>query len=256
MRHRAGQGVKQSFMANLINSTIKSLTGLVSRIDDAELAYLPERGPLIIVSNHINFFEVPAILTRILPREATGFAKAETWDNPIFAYVANLWGAIPLRRGEADMRALKLALEALDRGFIVGIAPEGTRSGDGRLLRGISGVVVLALKSGAPLLPIVHYGAEKLWKNLRRLRRTDFHVRVGSPFYLRSGEERVSREVRQEMVDEIMYQIAALLPPAYRGYYGSIEMATERYLHFPPGSQSNLLRVSDSRHPNTSPEMP
>jgi 1-acyl-sn-glycerol-3-phosphate acyltransferase len=101
------------------------------------------------------------------------------------------------------------------------------------LQQGHPGVVILALRSGAPLLPVVYYGAENFRENLRRLRRTDFHIVVGEPFYVDAGGERVTRQVRRQMVDEIMYQMAALLPPAYRGVYSDLSAATEKYLTFP-----------------------
>jgi len=66
---------------------------------------------------------------------------------------------------------------------------------------------------------------------------------VGQPFYLDAAEVKVTRHVRQQMADEIMYQIAALLPPSYRGVYSDLVTATETYLSFPPGAQSNLRRA-------------
>ena len=181
--------------------------------------------------------------TRLQPRPVTGLAKAESWDNPALAFLADLWGAIPVRRGEVDLNALRQALRALEAGQILAVAPEGTRSGDGRLQAGQPGIVLLALRSGAPLLPIVTYGGERFWQNVKRLRRTGFHIVVGRPFLLDPGSGRVTRPVRQQMVDEIMYQMAALLPPAHRGVYSNLAAATERYLHFPPGSGSNLHRA-------------
>ena len=227
-----------------VTSTIKGLTRLLCRVDDAQLARVPDRGPLIVVANHVNFLEVPLLYTHLLPRPVTGFAKAENLSNPILGpLLFNLGGAIPLHRGEADVTALRRALAALEAGHILAVAPEGTRSGHGRLQRGHPGVVWLALRTGAPLLPMVYYGGELFWRNLARLRRTDFHIVVGQPFYLDAGGIKVTRQVRQQMADEIMYQIAALLPPAYRGVYSDLAAATEMYLRFPPGSESNLRRA-------------
>jgi 1-acyl-sn-glycerol-3-phosphate acyltransferase len=126
------------------------------------------------------------------------------------------------------------------------------------LQRGKAGVVLLALASAAPLLPVVHFGGENLWPNLRRLRRTDFHIVVGQPFHLRA-DGRVSREVRQRMIDEIMYQLAALLPPYNRGHYADLAAATETYLRFPGSSQSNLRRAeapATERTPNEAQALP
>ena len=229
--------------ASVVRSTMKSLTRVLCRLDDAQLERVPARGPLILVANHINFLEVPLLYTHLHPRPVTGFAKAETWHNPLMAFLFDLYGAIPLRRGEADLGALRRGLGVLKAGHILAVAPEGTRSGHGCLQAGHPGVVMLALHSGAPLVPVVHYGGEALRRNLLRLRRTDFHIAVGHPFYLEGGAGRVTREVRRQMTDEVMYQVAALLPARYRGYYANLAVATEKHLRFPPGSESNLRRA-------------
>ena len=227
----------------LVFSAIKSLLRFLCRVDDAQLARVPDRGPLIIVANHVNFLEVPLIYTHLQPRPLTGFAKVEAWDNPFIGALFDMGEAIPLYRGEADVTAFRQALRALEAGRILALAPEGTRSGHGRLQRGRPGVVLLALRSGAPLLPLVYYGGELFWRNLARLRRTDFHIVVGQPFYLDAGGVKVTRHVRQQMIDEVMYQMAALLPPAYRGVYSDLTAATEAYVCPFPGATSNLRRV-------------
>jgi 1-acyl-sn-glycerol-3-phosphate acyltransferase len=79
---------------------------------------------------------------------------------------------------------------------------------------------------------MVYYGGEAIHQNLRRLRRTDFHVRVGQPFHLVTPDRAITRGVRQQITDEIMFQLAALLPTEYRGVYADLESATRQYLHF------------------------
>jgi len=215
-----------------VNATMKSLTHVLCRIDDSQLSLVPGHGPLILVANHINFLEVPVVFTHLQPRPVTGFVKSETWDNRAMALLFNVWGGIPLKRGEADMAAYHLALEALAAGKIVAVAPEGTRSGDGHLQQGNPGIVTLALRSGAPVLPLVYYGSEKFRSNIIRLRRTDFQIRVGRPFYLHTGGVKITRHVRQAITDEIMYQLAALLPDSYRGVYANLDAATQNHLRF------------------------
>ena len=221
-----------SLAETVVYSTIKGLSRVLCRVDDAQLARVPPTGPLILVANHINFLDVPLIYTHLRPRQVTGFAKVETWNNPALGYLFTLGRAIPLHRGEADVAALRAALAELSAGRIVAIAPEGTRSGDGRLQRGRSGVVLLALRSGAPVLPLAYHGQEQFRQNVVRLRRTDFRIAVGRPFTLSDNMAKVTREVRQRMVDEVMYQVAALLPPEYRGCYSDLSSATETYLRF------------------------
>lgn len=226
-----------------VTSSIKGLAHLLCRVDGSQLARIPEQGPLILVTNHVNFLDAPLLYTHLQPRPLAGFAKAETWDNPALAVLANLWGAIPLQRGEVDLAALRAALDALKTGCILGVAPEGTRSGNGHLQEGQSGIVLLALRTEAPILPLASYGGERFRHNLTRLRRTEVHVRVGHPFYLAPPRGRLTRQVRQQITDEIMYQLAALLPPAYRGIYADLARATVSYLHFPAGGGDNLKQA-------------
>ena len=223
-----------SLAYNMVNTTIKSLARILCRVDASALASVPVQGPLLLVANHINFLDAPVVYTHLQPRPLTGIVKAETWDNPVMGLLFDIWGAIPIRRGEPDTTALRLALEALNAGKIVAVAPEGTRSGNGRLKRGYPGIITLALRSCAPILPLAYYGGERFRDNLSHLRRTDFHIVVGSPFTVETGGEKVTRQVRQAMTDEIMYQIAALLPPAYRGEYANLEAATQKYLRMVP----------------------
>jgi len=234
------EGISRGLTHRVVTFSIKRLTNILCRVHDAQLGRVPDRGPLILVINHVNFLEAPVIYTRMQPRPMTALAKAETWNNPALRLLADLWGAIPLNRGEADVLAFRQALAALDAGYILIVAPEGTRSGHGRLQRGHPGVALLALRSGAPLLPLVYHGGERFWRNLTSLRRTDFHIHVGQPFYLDPGGVKVTRQVRQHMADEIMYQSAALLPRAYRGAYADLAAATETYIRFPPDAESNL----------------
>jgi 1-acyl-sn-glycerol-3-phosphate acyltransferase len=203
----------------IVNAAERALVALLCRVDDAEISKVPPTGPLILVTNHVGFLEVPVLHSSLRPRRVFGLAKAEAWKNPLLGWLFNLWGAIPVRRGETDLGALRKCLEVLEEGAILVIAPEGTRSHHGRLQRGHSGVVTLALRSGAPILPLAFYGGEALGRNVRRFRRTEFHIAVGEPFALDPGDGRLTQEKRRELTDEIMYRLAALLPAEYRGQY-------------------------------------
>ncbi len=221
-----------SLTQRAVVATFKGLTSLICRIDDEQLARVPWQGPLIIVTNHVNILEIPIIYTHLKPRPVHGFVQADRWKAGWSRWLLEVCEAIPVRRGEADIGAVRKGIERLKQGRIVIISPEGTRSGHGRLQKAHPGVVILALHSGAPLLPIVYCGAENYKQNLRRLRRSDFHIAVGRPFAIDPGGALVTRQVREQILDEIMYQLAPLLPPAYRGVYSNLEAATQRYLRF------------------------
>jgi 1-acyl-sn-glycerol-3-phosphate acyltransferase len=142
-------------------------------------------------------------------------------EEPVCRVALRLVGRDPRSARRDDLAALRRCLDVLREGAILVIAPEGTRSRHGCLQRGHSGVVTLALRSGAPILPLAFYGGEALGHNIRRLRRTPFHIVVGEPFALDAGNGRLNQERRQELTDEIMFKLAALLPPEYRGEYAA-----------------------------------
>jgi 1-acyl-sn-glycerol-3-phosphate acyltransferase len=211
----------------------RALTGRMFRVDDAALAKVPSHGPLIIVTNHVHIPEIPTLYVRLLPRKVYGMAQAER------VLDKNLWGAIlrwidtiPVWRGEADLNALRTGIQRLTEGNIILLDPEGTRSHDGCLQKGQPGAILMALHSGAAMLPVVHYGSENYQKNLKRLRRTDMHYVVGKPFRVEAGGERVTGAIRQQMIDEVMFQMAGLLPAQYRGAYVDMELASHKYLVF------------------------
>lgn len=213
-----------------INFLIRVYTRITCRIDAPDLHKFPMHGPLIAIANHTGQIEVPLIFAHLQPRKLSGWAKAESWDNKFLNWVFGVWGIIPVRRGEADMHALKEALRALQKGLIFGIAPEGTRNYNGVLRRALPGTVIIALHSGAPIIPIAHWGGEVYLKNLKRFKRTDFHIRIGEPFRIDVEGVKVTGEMRQQIVDEMMYELAKLLPEEYRGEYSDISRATSQYL--------------------------
>lgn len=205
---------------------------ILCRIDAKEMQKIPFGGPLIVYANHTGSIEAPVLYTQLAPRPAIGIAKIESWDNWFLSWIFTLWHIIPIRRGETDMDAMRKSLGVLEQNNILGISPEGTRNKTGALLRAKPGIVTLAMRSAAPLQPMAHWGGENFKTNLKRLKRTDFHIRVGPIFHLDLGSERMTKEIRQQMADEIMYQLAKLLPAEYRGEYADLGKATETYLRF------------------------
>lgn len=211
-----------------LNFIIRVYTRITCRIDAPDLHKFPMHGPLIVIANHTGQIEVPMLFAHLQPRKLTGWAKIESWDNNFLNWVFGVWGVIPVRRGAADMHALKEALRALKKGLIFGLAPEGTRNYNGKLKRALPGAVTIALHSGAPIIPIAHWGGENFMKNFKRLKRTDFHIRTGVPFKIDTQGIKITGEMRQQIVDEMMVQIARLMPEEYRGEYAEIsELPTQ-----------------------------
>ncbi len=222
----------RQFLRWFVLCLVEGITTVLCRIEKAELDKIPARGPMILVTNHIGSLEVPLMRAQVRPRRVVGLAKIETWDNKLMGWLFDLWESIPIQRGEVDLGALRGCLSCLAAGALLVVAPEGTRSRDGILLSGRPGIVLIGLHSGAPILPVVHWGVEDFPINIKHLKRTNFHIRVGQPFTLDAKGEKVDGKVRQEMVDEIMFQIAKLMPEKYRGKYINCNPAPVKYLHF------------------------
>ena len=214
----------------LVNWVVRTFFSILCRQDIAELANIPRQGPFILVGNHVNFIEVPIVRANLHPRDIVMLTKVETFHNPLLNFLFDTWGGIPIERGTPDRDALQACLDALAQGRILAVAPEGTRSSDGKLLPGKSGIVPLAARSGAPIIPAVAWGHEHYRADLKRLRRVPFHTRVGRPFVVDTHGEGMSKDVRQRITDEIMFRLAELLPEAYHGAYPHPEQQEYRYL--------------------------
>ena len=215
-----------------VNTVLKGLLTVLCRIDSREFVEALSRNkPLLVVFNHVNFLEVPILVTHSYPLNVTGIVKSETWNNPIFAFLFNTYQAIPIDRGGAFSETFKRVRQAIDDGFFMCIAPEGTRSKNGVLKHGKAGVVQLALDADVPILPVVHYGGERIWENIRHLKRTSFCFKAGRPFRIRV-EGRPGREEREEILKEVMGQMARLLPEQMRGIYSGQAERECKYLDF------------------------
>lgn len=222
----------RSILVRVVNSILKIIIRILLVVDAPDLDQFPEKGPLIVAANHINFLDAPVLMTELMPRPVTGFAKKESWDKPFLAFLFNLWQGIPIDRSTADFEAFKAGKIALNEEKILAVAPEGTRSEDGVLTRGKPGIVLLAGKLDVPILPIAYYGQENFLANLKRLKRTPMHVRVGKPFRIKFDEHRHDKAALQAITDSIMLEIAALIPSQYHGEYAGFARDKEKYLDY------------------------
>ncbi len=213
-----------------VNRLIRAVFSLVCRVDAGQLKRIPTQGPFILVANHVNFLESPVMVSWLDNPAVTGIAKRESWRNPLFYFLFNLWEIIPIDRGLVDRDAFNRAFEALRQGKLLAVSPEGTRSKTGQLLKAKPGVSVIAARSGAPIIPVAVWGHENFWGNLKRLRRTPVHIEVGQPFRLTSEGAGLSRDVREAVTDEIMFKVAELLPERYRGEYEFTAPVEYKYL--------------------------
>lgn len=204
-----------------VKTWVHLLILLVIKRDIKGLQNIPRKGALILASNHLNVGD-PSVLTGVTPRRVIWMTKQELFDIPVFGILYHLFGCIPVRRFKADLRALRRSQEALRRGLVLGMFPEGTRSGESGLGRGEPGAALIAMRTNTPILPVAIWGTEGIKLPRDFFRRTEVHIRYGEPFYL-PKPERLTKEATEEGTAIIMRRIAELLPHKYRGIYADTE---------------------------------
>ena len=182
---------------------------------------IPAQGSYVAVSNHLGRLD-PALVYYLLTRKDVYLLVAEKYQKYAFIrWLVKQLGGTFIDRYNADYRTLRFALERLENGGVLALAPEGTRSRSVALTHAWPGASYLAAKAGVPVLPVGVTGTEDVVvkDRLRHFKRIHIHIRVGTPFMLPSLSRQERDKILQQSTDEIMCQIAALLPPAYRGVY-------------------------------------
>ncbi len=210
------------------NAAMRAIFPLVLKLDIQGLERAPQQGGMIVATNHTVFLD-PVLVSAHLRPDVLPMAKIEAFKLP-FGLIFSGYGAFPVRRGEADLSALKRSLLILHENHAMLISPEGHRSESGALQNAHEGIALIAVKSGAPILPVALWGGKVFWHNLARFRRTPVGMRVGEPLVLVPFKGKPTREMLRAITDELMYYIARLLPPEYRGRYADVENVVPRYL--------------------------
>jgi 1-acyl-sn-glycerol-3-phosphate acyltransferase len=185
------------------------------------LENFPLKGPALVVVNHLGDADT-ALLLGSLPVSIDGLGKVELYDFPVLGKLMEWYGTIWLHRGQADRRAIKVALDGFAESRMIVIAPEGRYTLTGGLEEGEHGAAFLALKADVPIVPVGLIGTENVhvYGHLKRLRRAPVTLRVGKAFRLRRQTDR--REMMREGTLQIMKALANLLPEDYRGAYRTV----------------------------------
>ncbi len=206
-------------IARFLHWVIRGLVRILVNVRTEGFEHRPAQGPCIIVANHLAFWDAPILYALIGGPQLSGWAAEKYRYNPIWGTILRMGSGIFIQRGQVDRDALGGAVAWLKQGKVFALAPEGTRTKTGGLARGKSGVAFIAQQSGAPILPMAHFGTEKVARTWLRLRRPEVTVRMGPLFTLPPlpGDER--SVALREQTDLVMCHIAALLPPEYRGAY-------------------------------------
>lgn len=211
---------------DLTRSSTRGLIAGLCRPTVQGLENVPPGGGFIVAPNHLSFLD-SVLVQALMPRPVAFFAKAEyfTGTGMKGALMRSFFegvGSIPVQRGQqaASVQALKTLLGMLEAGDGVGIYPEGTRSRDGLLYRGRTGVGWLALTTGAPVVPVGLLGTDRLQPaGSRWIRPQHFTMKIGKPLYFeRTGPDH-SLPARRQATDTIMDAIAVLTGQARAAGY-------------------------------------
>ena len=181
----------------------------------------PRQGALIVAANHLGVLDALIVFSVIDQRDYIVMVAEYHEQYAFRRWLANLVGAIFVDRYQGDFSALREVMKRLKQGGVLIISHEGTRSKTGGLLPGQPGTAYLAAKTGVPVLPVSIVGSEDrlVAANLKRLKRSPVNLVFGEAFSIPTLPKEGREETLQVYTDEIMCQIAALLPESYRGVY-------------------------------------
>jgi len=189
--------------------TVARLIGKLCRLEVKGRENIPEKGPILLMANHRSYLDPPLVAYAVYKRPVFFMAKAELFTTPILGSLIKHWGnAFPVKRGKADLTALKTALEILNRGELVCIFPEGQRAPAGKFVRPKWGAGMVALKSKAPIVPCLIEGSEALIGKEGLINGAPkVRIAFGKPFRLDLEDK---KENYQKAADLIMERIKEL----------------------------------------------
>ncbi len=199
-----------------LRAIFRVLIRVICRYRVYGLDRVPETGPLLIVANHLSWYD-PILLGIVLHRRVWFFTKAEIFRWPLIGKLCELTGQIPVRRGESDRAALEKGLAYLKEGRALCIYPEGTVERKAAMIPARSGVAMVAMRSRATVLPVALEGTRRLFPRLT--------VKIGEPYNPVLPSDVPRKVGLQRITHEIMFRIANMLPPEQRGVYASEETA-------------------------------
>ncbi len=168
---------------------------------------IPNEGAVIIAANHLSIWD-PIVIGAAVKRPINFMAKAELFNNFLFSFILRNLNAFPVKRGAADRAALRTSLDLLNQGQVLGIFPEGTRNKDG-LAKVQNGAAMIALKSGAPIVPVACIGTnQKIPLGWFR----PLVVSIGNPIFMDEyAGKKINSVTLGEVSEDIMKEINRLL---------------------------------------------
>jgi len=188
---------------------------VICRLEVMGAEKVPREGPVIIAANHLSWLDPPAI-GLALPRPISYIARADLLKNPFLAWLLPRLYVIPVERGSGDLAAVKAAIRALRKGMAFGIFPEGTRSRTGKLQPFKTGTAAIAIRTGAPVLPVAVIGSDKIWPPSGKIRLgRKLKIVFGDPLDLSHYANKLDKASLEAATKEIEAAVAAMLPAEY-----------------------------------------
>jgi len=179
---------------------------------------VPDKGPLLIVCNHLHLGDPPIVGTSI-KLKSVFMAKEELFRGWWSRFWVKNFGAFPVHRGKLDREAIRQAENWVNRGFCLIMFPEGKRSSNAQMQPAFPGSALIASRLGIPVLPVSITGTEKFKKPSGWLSRPRVTVTIGQPFNPPLPDGKMTRAELDRLTRYIMGKIAELLPPEYHGVY-------------------------------------
>lgn len=200
---------------------VRLIFKLIARVEVFGIEHAPNARSAIVVSNHIGRLDAGLIYYAVDRKDIIMLVAEKYRRHPFFSRIAKALNGIFIDRFNADLNAMREVLRRLDKGGVLTIAPEGTRSPTGMLLPGRDGASYLAARSGVTIVPVGLNGCQDalVKQRLKHLQRLHITVRVGKPFTLPPLQGKDREAQLKACTEEIMCQIAALLPPEMHGVY-------------------------------------
>lgn len=211
----------------LLHPVVTPLATAIWRPEVVGREHVPATGPVILASNHLSFVD-SVVIPLTSPRQVSFLAKSEYFTGTgVKGWISREWfegvGSIPVDRDDtrAAQASLDLALAHLRAGGAFGIYPEGTRSRDGRLYRGRTGVAWLALEARCPIVPVGLRGTQDIQPVGSRLpRRAKVRVEFGEPIQVEGRFDGMPQgRARRQLTDEVMQRILAMTGQEWAGEY-------------------------------------